>query len=63
MPVNKPYHAVRVNPKFYDHPEDMKDNRGDHWRDLSLNRAQFDHILEPTNHETLHALDALWEQE
>ena len=63
MAVNKPYHAVRVNPKFYEHPEDMKDNRGDHWRDLSINRAQFDHILERTNPETLCALDALWGQE
>lgn len=60
MAVHKPHHPVRVNPKYYDHPEHMKDNRGDHWRDLSLNRAQFDHILEHSNPDTLSALDRLW---
>ena len=60
MAVNKPYHPVNVNPRFYDHPEGMKTNRGDHIRDLSFNRAIFDHVLETRNPHALTSLDALW---
>ena len=60
MTLHKPYHSVRVNPKFYDHPEDMRNNRGEHLLDLSANRAHFDHVLEGRNPETLAALNTLW---